>query len=64
MKRRMEKAQKTKGATSKSVADVQGEVDVAELIKSLEKACKYEVIELDGTCKAFVWLKRNYSLTH
>ncbi|GAB7337630.1 hypothetical protein MBLNU457_g2926t1 [Dothideomycetes sp. NU457] len=49
LKRRMMKAQEAEGGVSRSVANVHGEVDVAELVKKVEKACGYKVMDLDGT---------------
>lgn len=62
LKRRMTKAQETKGGVSRSVANVHGEVDVAELVKKVERTCGYKVMELDGTSKIMIRLRRGRCL--
>lgn len=62
LKRRMAKAQEAKGSVSRSVANVHGEVDVAELVKKVENACGYKVMELDGTSKIMIHLKSEQCL--
>lgn len=62
LKRRMTKAQEVRGGVSRSVANVHGEVDVTELVRKVEKACGYKVMQLDGTSKIMLRLKIRHRL--